>query len=148
MQAPLSGIGGLGWGEDGGTSRICPQTLQDMGGFCEISGNPFWFLAAPSWRSLGLPTSSPFPASPSGNSLVPGTSPQWSPRTLHPLRALLRGSIVIYLTPLPAQHQPRHLLCTLLCPGASPMSSNYCFNFGDGKTEAQRGGDIYLKSQS
>lgn len=77
MRAPLSGIGGLGWGEDGGTSRVCPQTLPDMGFFCEISGNPSWFLAAPSWRPLGLPTFSPLPGSPSDNSLMPAlTSPE------------------------------------------------------------------------
>lgn len=126
-----------------------------VGGFCEISGNPSWFLAAPSWRPLGLLTFSPLPGSPSDDALMPALT---SPDTRH-------ISSVVPQDSAPSSSPPQglcpHIPNTSACPASgsafpmhlpwprsSAMSRNYCFNVGDGEIEAQRGGNIYLKSHS
>lgn len=53
MQAPSPASVGWAGGEGWGTSRVCPQTLLEAGGFHETPRHPPWVLAAPSSDFLG-----------------------------------------------------------------------------------------------
>lgn len=129
MQAPLSGICGWAGGEDWGTSRVCPQILLNIGGFCETPETPcgFWqpqtgdlgdsllsltLLASPSDNSSLLLT----PASP-GAGHVSSVVPQYSV----PASSLLRCSVITSLTPSVC------LASGLACPIHLTMFSFQCY---------------------